>query len=175
MSIFLKFKVLNSCFQACRRSGKAVLIPGFFQDSYQGYLRSYLIACFLSVQQPCNHSGSLSGRLAVILSLCQPIQLSGEPDSWAASVHAFRQSYKLAFLHSCNLAGSINCQLDCVPSALPEVRAACHPAIIQRQRTDQFHSIVCLWHCLAIRGTVWHCGTVQRYRKQGFTLYCDFY
>jgi len=62
-----------------------------------------------------------------------------------------------------------------VLSAIPEARAACLPAIIQGQRTNQFHSIVRLWHCLAVRGTVWLCGSVQRYREQGFTLYCDFY
>jgi len=99
-------------------------------------------------------------------SFFQSTNHSGEPDSWIASVHAFQPSCNLVFLHSCNQADRIACVPECVPSALPEVRAACLPAIIQRQRTNQFHSIVCLWHCLAVRGTVWHCGTVQRYREQ---------
>ncbi|NAW50818.1 hypothetical protein GNY06_05305 [Elizabethkingia argentiflava] len=62
-------------------------------------------------------------------------------------------------MHSCNQAGRIACIPKCAPSAFPEVRAACLPAIIQGQRTNQIHSIIRLWHCLVVRGTVWHCGT----------------
>ena len=150
-------------------------VLSFLQDSYQACLRELLITCLPAVQQQCFHSGILSGGIAFLHSFRSSFHPSLRRDCLIAGCHAFRHSCALAFLHSCNQGGRFAYVPECVLSAIPEARAACLPAIIQEQRTNQFHSIVRLWHCLAVCGTVWHCGTVLRYREQGFTLYCDFY
>ena len=46
---------------------------------------------------------------------------------------------------------------------------------IIRQIKQLICPLIAVWQCLAFKGSVWHCYTVQCFRKQGFTLYNDFY
>ncbi len=44
-----------------------------------------------------------------------------------------------------------------------------------RQIKRMICPLIAVWQCLAFKGSVWHCYTIQCFRKQGFTLYNDFY
>lgn len=134
-------------------------VLSFLQDSYQVCIRELLIACFLVVQQPCIHFSTLVRQdcsLSFLPSDIQSIRRTGYFDSRLSRFPTFLQFCFFAFLQSG--------RQDNLQSAHLEIWADCLLAYIQAQRTNQFHSIVQGWQCLAFRGSIWHCYTVQHFR-----------